>query len=55
MLYSIDAFIPVDLGYFGTWTPSEAWWTALAAAEAASGWLLGALLVGAVTGLLKKD
>jgi hypothetical protein len=55
ILYSLDAFVPVDLGYFSKWTPTEAWWSALAVAEAASGWLLAALLLGAVTGLLKKD
>lgn len=54
-LYSIDAFIPVDLGYFSTWAPNAAWWSALAVLEAALGWLLAALLIGALTGLLKKD
>lgn len=55
ILYSLDAFVPVDLGYFGAWTPTDAGWSAVAVFEAASGWLLGALLLGAATGLLKKD
>jgi cytoskeletal protein CcmA (bactofilin family) len=55
ILYSIDAFLPVDLGYFNSWTPHGVWWNALAILEAASGWVLAALLLGALTGLLKRD
>jgi hypothetical protein len=54
IFYSADAFLPVDLGYFGAWTP-QTWISAVAAVEVALGWLLAALLVGALTGLLKKD
>lgn len=55
LLYSLDSFMPIDLGYFGSRTPTDWWWSALASAEAASGWLLSALVVGALTGLLRKD
>ena len=45
ILYSIDTFVPVDLGYFNAYTPvGEDPLGALASVEAALGWLLAALL-----------
>lgn len=55
VLYSLDAFLPIDLGYYGKFTPSSAWWSGLAAGEALLGWLVTALLLAALTGILKKD
>jgi hypothetical protein len=54
-LYSLDAFVPIDLGYYSAWAPRNALVSAAAGLEAVSGWVLTALLLGALTGLVKKD
>jgi hypothetical protein len=55
LLFSIDTFLPIDLGQTGAWQPSEAGFAWLVAAETTVGWLFAALLLGAVTGILRRD
>jgi hypothetical protein len=54
-LFSLDAFVPVDLGQTGTWQPLRPFFSYLVAFETATGWLFTALLLGAVTGILRRD
>lgn len=54
-LFSLDSFVPVDLGQVGSWQPREAFFAYLVAIETAIGWLFTALLLGAVTGILRRD
>lgn len=54
-LFSLDAFVPVDLGQAGTWQPLKPLFSYLVAFETAIGWLFTALLLGAVTGILRRD
>lgn len=54
LLFSIDSFLPIDLGQ-SAWQPSEAGFAYLVAAETVIGWLFAALLLGAVTGILRRD
>ncbi|MCW2983070.1 MAG: hypothetical protein JWR63_640 [Conexibacter sp.] len=55
LMYSADAFLPVDLGQTADWTPVRHRYGYLTASEAVLGWLMTGLLVGAVTGLLRRD
>lgn len=54
-LFSLDAFVPVDLGQTGTWQPLRPVFSYLVAFETATGWLFTALLLGAITGILRRD
>lgn len=55
LLYSVDAFLPIDLRYYSTWTPHETIGSVLGVVEAGLGWVLAALLIAAVGGVLRKD
>jgi hypothetical protein len=55
LMYSADAFLPVDLGQTADWTPLRHVYGYLTASEAILGWLMTGLLVGAITGLLRRD
>lgn len=55
LLYSLDAFTPVDLGQTGAWTPNGVGYAFAVAAETALGWVFAALLIGAATGILRRD
>lgn len=55
LLFSLDAFAPIDLGQAGAWQPKEAAYSYLIAIETSLGWLFTALLLGAVTGVLRRD
>jgi hypothetical protein len=54
-LFSLDAFVPVDLGQAAKWQPRQTSFAYLVAFETATGWLFTALLLGAVTGILRRD
>jgi hypothetical protein len=53
--YSADAFLPFDLKQVSSWTPLDKADSYVLWGEIALGWLFTALLLGAVTGLLRKD
>jgi len=55
LMFSIDAFVPVDLNQTGAWVPKGQLVSYLVALETALGWLLTGLLLGAVTGILRRD
>jgi len=55
LMFSIDAFVPIDLNQTGAWVPTGAVVSYLVAVETALGWLLAGLLLGAVTGILRRD
>ena len=55
LLYSLDAFLPVDLGQTSSWHPRASGYIYAIAVELSLGWLLTGLLVGAVTGVLRRD
>lgn len=55
LLFSLDAFTPIDLGQTSAWQPNGAKYAYLVAVETSLGWLFAALLVGAVTGVLRRD
>ena len=55
MLFSLDAFVPADLGQTAAWSPSEAVFAYLVAFESSLGWLFTGLLIGVVTGVLRRD
>jgi len=54
-VYSADAFLPVDLKQTADWNPRRHVFQLLVASEAVLGWLMAGLLVGAVTGVLRRD
>ena len=58
--WSLDALLPIDLGYTATAHPDEARWQGrvlgwMAVFETLFGWIASLLLVASVTNLLKKD
>ena len=55
MMFSLDAFIPIDLNQVDAWVPTGTILPYLVALETALGWLLAGLLLGAVTGILRRD
>jgi hypothetical protein len=55
MMFSLDAFVPIDLNQTAAWVPANALFSYLVALETALGWLLTGLLLGAVTGILRRD
>jgi hypothetical protein len=55
ILFSLDAFTPIDLGQTGSWTPNGGWYPYAVAVETSLGWLFAGLLLGAVTGILRRD
>jgi hypothetical protein len=55
MLFSLDAFAPIDLGQAGAWSPNGPWYAYAVAFETSLGWLFAGLLLGAVTGILRRD
>jgi hypothetical protein len=55
MMFSLDAFIPIDLNQVTAWVPIGTAASYLVAVETALGWLLAGLLLGAVTGILRRD
>jgi hypothetical protein len=54
-LYALDAFLPIDLKYVANWTPNGDTASYITAATIALGWLVAALLIAAVTGLIRRD
>lgn len=54
-MFSLDAFIPIDLNQVGAWVPTGTLFSYLIALETALGWLLAGLLLGAITGILRRD
>jgi len=54
-LFSLDAFTPIDLGQTGAWNPNGSWYPYAVAVETSLGWLFAGLLLGAVTGILRRD
>lgn len=54
-LYSVDAFLPIDLKQVSSWSPKQTRDVWLVAFEIALGWLFTGLLLGAVTGILRRD
>ncbi len=55
LLFSLDAFAPVDLGQTGSWSPNGAAYAYTVAFETSLGWLFAGLLLGAATGVLRRD
>jgi hypothetical protein len=55
LLFSLDAFAPIDLGQTAAWRPNAAGYASMVAVETSLGWLFAGLLVGAVTGILRRD
>lgn len=55
VLFSLDAFAPIDLGQTGAWKPNGDGYAYLVALETSLGWLFAGLLLGAVTGVLRRD
>jgi hypothetical protein len=55
ILFSLDAFTPIDLGQTGAWNPNGSWYPYAVALETSLGWLFAGLLLGAVTGILRRD
>jgi hypothetical protein len=55
VLFSLDAFTPIDLGQTGAWNPNGSWYPFAVALETSLGWLFAGLLLGAVTGILRRD
>jgi hypothetical protein len=54
-LFSLDAFTPIDLGQTGAWNSNGSWYPYAVALETSLGWLFAGLLLGAVTGILRRD
>ena len=54
-MFSFDAFVPVDLNQTSVWIPTDDLYSYLVTLETALGWLLTGLLLGAVTGILRRD
>jgi hypothetical protein len=54
-LFALDAFVPVDLGQTSEWHPRANGYIYVLTAEIALGWLFAGLLLGAVTGVLRRD
>ena len=58
-LYSLDALVPIDLGYQSSFKPADAGWRGyfrwIVGLEIALGWLGIGLLIAALTNLIKKD
>lgn len=54
-LFSLDAFVPADLGQTAAWSPNATVYSYLIAIETSLGWLFTGLLVGAVAGILRRD
>jgi hypothetical protein len=54
-LYALDAFLPIDLKYVSGWTPHGQTASYITAGTIALGWIVTALLVAAVTGLIRRD
>lgn len=55
LMFSFDAFVPVDLNQTSVWVPTDDLFSYLVTLETALGWLLTGLLLGAVTGILRRD
>jgi hypothetical protein len=53
--YSLDAFLPVDLGQTSEWHPGHGWPALVVTIETIMGWLATGVLVAAATGVLRKD
>jgi hypothetical protein len=53
--FSLDALVPVDLGQTSAWKPTGAVAASVVTFEVIAGWLFTGILVGAVTGLLRRD
>jgi hypothetical protein len=52
--FSLDAFLPVDLGQTSAWQLADGW-AYLVSVETILGWLFTGVLIAAVTGVLRKD
>ena len=53
--YSLDAFLPFDIGQVSSYVMTATGDNVVLWGMTTAGWLLAALVVGAVTGLLRKD
>lgn len=54
-LFSLDAFLPLDLNQANAWSPAHETDFKFLVGEMVLGWLFTGLLVGAVTGVLRRD
>jgi hypothetical protein len=55
LAYSVDAFLPIDLRQVTSYTPKDSGPNLVLWLETGFGWLLAALLLAAVTGVLRRD
>lgn len=55
VLFSVDVFLPIDLEQVGAWSPVGTFDSYAVAVESLAGWIFAGLLLGAATGVLRRD